>query len=47
MIRGVEIPVRDKGTKEIAGWCYNQGIHGEAKESHEGVLELLQFEVRR
>ncbi len=32
---GVEVPVRDKGTKEIAGWCYNQGIHGEAKESHE------------
>ena len=33
--KGVEIPVRNKGTKELAGWCYNQGIHGETKESHE------------
>ena len=24
-------PWGTKGTKEIAGWCYNQGIHGEAK----------------
>ena len=33
--KGLQIPVRDKVTKEIASGCYNQGIHSEAKESHE------------